>query len=223
MEEDIVTNMKPRKTNTTKKKWLNKRIIAIFLGTVLSVVFFFWIMHMNDAYLSVLKEVKKDHQQLTRQILSAKQELAGIPSFDISVPEQRLARSKELLARELNRIPGALNINDLIGTILETAEDCQVKALPLTTTPPEASVINKYEYSHWHITLSATGKFKNFAKFIDNLDGKYIPTASVASIAVKLSDEDMKNSTIEDNTVLVTGTIELVVYTRPYDNKEKAQ
>ena len=177
---------------------------------------------MDYVYLKAAMKPDTETQQLVSQIESAKRELADIPNL-VDEREQQLAHTQELLASELDKMPRELDINNLIRTILQIASQSRVTVLRLTTTPPEYQVLNHYEYGHWHIIMSATGKFQDLANFVDSLDGKDISNATIAQVVVNPLDENPEISSIRDNSVFVSSNLELLVYIISGDHDETSR
>jgi len=211
--------MKLKRKNTTKKRFIIN-LIVLFLYITCMVAYFWW--GIEYIHLWLAEKPNTEHQQLASQIESAREELARMPNL-VGEREQQLVHAQELLISEQNKMPSELNINYLIGTIIEVAELCQVKAIPLKTTSPESQIINKYCYCHWRISMSVEGEFQDVVNFIDNLDGKDVPTATVVSVALQRGEENPNSSVIQNDTAPVSGTLELVVYTRSQDYKGGSQ
>ena len=205
--------MKLKKRNTSKKGIIIK-LLVLSLYIAWLVVYFQW--GVDSVYLSLLERNNIEHQQLASRIESARKEIASIPNL-IGEREQQFAHAQQLLAIEQDEMPSVLNINHLIRTIVEVADQCQVEAIPLRTTSPESQIINEYHYSRQHIFLTVKGDFQNIAKFVDNLDGKDISTATVTDIFLQRSDNDSDNLTIQNDAASVSGTLELIIYTRSLD------
>ena len=63
--------------------------------------------------------------------------------------------------------------------------------------------------------MSVEGNFQNIANFAESVDGKYISTATVVSTVLDRGKENPNSSNIQNYTANVSGTLELVIYTRP--------
>ena len=205
--------MKLKKRNTSKKGIIIK-LLVLSLYIAWLVVYFQW--GVDSVYLSLLERNNIEHQQLASRIDSARKEIANMPNL-VGEREQQFAHVQQLLVMEQGEMPSVLNINHLIRTVVEVADRCQVEAIPLRTTPPESQIINEYHYSRRHIFLTVKGDFQNIAKFVDNLDGKDISTATVTNIVLQRGDTDSDNLTIQNDATSVSGTLELVIYTRSLD------
>jgi hypothetical protein len=177
---------------------------------------------MDYLYLKAMMKPNTENQQLAFQIESAKRELADIPNL-VDEREQQLVHAQELLASELDKTPRELDINSLIRTILQIASRSQVTVLPLTTTPPEYQVLNYYEYGHWHIAMSATGKLRDLANFVNSLDGKDISNATVTQVAVNPHNENTEISSIRNNHVFISSNLEFIVYVISGDYDETSR
>ena len=216
MREDSVSDMESLKTRIRRKRTIMMLAIILLCGALL-VAYFQW--GLDYLYLKAVTKPNTENQQLAFQIESARGELADIPNL-VDEREQQLAHAQELLASELDKTPRELDINNIIRTILQIASRSGVTALPLTTTPPEYQVLNHYEYGHWHIAMSVTGKFQNLANFVNSLDGKDISNATVAQVVVNPCNENPEISSIRNNNVFVSSNLEFLVYVISGDHDE---
>jgi hypothetical protein len=196
----------------TTKKWLIIKLVAVSLYLGLVVTYFLW--GIDYVYLGLTDEPTREHEQLSLQIESSKKELANIPNLAVG-REHLFAQAQELLASEQSRIPNTLNINDLVRSVIEIANECHVKAIPLNTTPPELKTIGQNSCSYWYISMSVEGDFQNIVNFIENIDGKYISTATVVSTILDQGKKNQDGSNTENYAAAVSGTLELIVYSRP--------
>lgn len=196
----------------TTKKWLIIYLFVLFLYVGWLIAYFLW--GIDYVFLGLSKEPTIENEQLSLQIESSRKELADIPDFLVE-REYQLEQAQELLVREQGRIPGELNINDLVRRVIEIAEACQVKVIPLSTTPPGATSIGDYPYSYWSITISVEGDFLHIADFIENIDGRYLSTATVVSTALNQDIENPGSPDTANSTAAVNGKLQLIVYARP--------
>ena len=206
----LIAKLLVLKKGIALKKWLIIKLFVLSLCAGWIVAFSLW--GIDYIYLRLVEKPTSEHEQLTLQIESSRKELANIPDLVVE-REQQLEQAQELLANEQSKIFSALNINSLVRNIIEIANECQVKAIPLSTTPPQSKILGQYSYSYWHISMSVEGDFQNIADFVENVDGKYIPTATVVSTVLDQDKENPDSSNIQNSTASVSGTLELVVYT----------
>ncbi|MFX0197955.1 MAG: type 4a pilus biogenesis protein PilO [Candidatus Hodarchaeota archaeon] len=203
--------MKLIKRIITTNKWPIIKLLVLSLYIVWVVIYFLW--GINYVYFGLTEKPTHEQEQLSMQIESLRKELASIPNLVVE-REHQFAQAQELLAKEQSRIPDALNINDLVREVIEIAYDCQVKAIPLSTTPPKSITIGQYSYSYWDISMSVEGEFQNIANFIENIDGKYMVTATVASTILDQGKENPDSANITNYTAPVSGRLNFVVYCR---------
>ena len=194
----------------TNKKWLMIMLLAVLACITCLAVYFQW--GMEELYLSLVEKPDGEHEQLESQIETVRQEIAGLPNL-VDEREEQLEYAQQLLYEEQNKMPYILSVNNPIRSIIELANLCEVKALPLRTTAPDSEIINDYQYDKWNIYLSVSGELSDIAKFVDNLDGKYLPTAVVQSISLHRSDEDPENPDGQSSVTTVDGNLDLVIYT----------
>jgi len=200
------------KRRIAARKWLIIKLLALSLCLGWVVTCFLW--GIDYVYLRLTEKPTREHEQLSLQIESSMKELANIPNLVVE-RQYQLAQAQDLLVNEQSRIPNALNINDLVREVIEIANDCQVKAIPLNTAPPESKTIGQYSYSYWHISVSVEGDFQNIANFIENIDGEYLSTATVVSTVLDQGKENSDSSNTTNYTAAVRGRLELIVYTGP--------
>ena len=60
--------------------------------------------------------------------------------------------------------------------------------------------------------MSATGKLRDLANFVNSLDGKDISNATVTQVAVNPCDENTEISSIRNNNVFISSNLEFIVY-----------
>ncbi|MFC1962112.1 type 4a pilus biogenesis protein PilO [Chloroflexota bacterium] len=193
----------------TLKKWFIIKLLALSLYVGWLAAFFLW--GVDYVYLGLVEKPTHEQEQLISQIESSRNELVNIPDVIVE-REHQLEQAQILLASQQSRIPSTLNINDLVRNIIEIANECQVKSIPLRTVNPESITIGQYSYRYWRISMSVEGDFQNIANFVENIDGQYISTATVTSIDLRQGKETPNSSNTTNYTSAVTGTIELVVY-----------
>ena len=136
--------MKMNRTKLNKKSLITKLLVAL-LGVAILVAYVGW--GIDYIYASLGEKASAENQRLTHQIESARHEIARISRI-VDKRGEKLSQAKDLLASEQKNMPGGLNINDLINTIIEVADRCNVQATPLTTTPPASKMVNDRSYSY---------------------------------------------------------------------------
>ncbi|MFC2122303.1 type 4a pilus biogenesis protein PilO [Bacteroidota bacterium] len=195
----------------TKERLITRLLVAL-LGVAILVAYVGW--GIDYIYASLGEKASVENQQLTDQIESARHEIDRISKI-VDKREEKLSQANELLASEQKNMPGELNINDLINTVIEIARRSHVQATPLTTTPPETQMVNDRSYSYWRISMSVRGEFADIVEFVDSLDGKDIATGTVADVVLERNDEEQETAGEDNYVASVSGKITLVVFTRP--------
>ena len=92
--------------------------------------------------IGIMKE-RGEQATLTSQIASASDILAQLPEPPQDL-EQRLATVQASLSAEQDTFPAKTNSTQIINTILEIADYCQVKAIPLVTQPWATEKVGKH-------------------------------------------------------------------------------
>jgi len=104
------------------------------------------IVLIGNGYLgmSYMKQ-RNEHEALTSQIIDVSQALAQIPRPPQDL-EQRLAAARAGLAAEQGTFPSKMNSTEVINAILELADACEVKVIPLTTQPWSLEHVGEHGY-----------------------------------------------------------------------------
>ncbi|MFC1870111.1 hypothetical protein ACFLYE_02435 [Chloroflexota bacterium] len=207
-----------RKIKQVNIKSLIIKLSCIFLFVVLAVVYFLW--GIDYAYLWFVEQPSAKQQQVVSQIESARAEYAMIPNL-VDEREQQLLQAQGLLAAEQNKMPSELNINEIIKTIVKAADRHRVQVIPLSTTVSESETIHEYSYNRWHITTSVSGDFQNIVNYLSDIDGKDISTSAISNVVLQLAEGNLDSSSIQNDSMPLSGTITLVVYTRPQDYRKE--
>ncbi|MFC1902131.1 type 4a pilus biogenesis protein PilO [Chloroflexota bacterium] len=200
------------KERIIRNKWFIIKLFSLTLYLVCMVAYFLW--GIDYVYLGLVEKPTQEQEQLTQQIESSKKELANIPNLVVE-REHQLVLAQELLANNQSRIPDTLNINDIVRNIIEVANECQVKAIPLSTTSPQSIIIGQSSYIYWSIPMSVVGDFQNIANFVESVDGKNISTGTVVSIVLNQNGENIDSSNTQNYVATVSGSLALVVYSLP--------
>ena len=196
-------------TNKIKVR-LPVKFAVLFLCVLLIVVYFQW--GIDNVYVWASKKPDIENQQLISQITSARNELANIP-VPTGEPETQLTYAQNLLAIELAKIPGNVDINHVIRDILEIGYQCNVNAIPLSTTAPGMMTLRNYQYYYWNIDLLIEGTFQNIAEFIGRLDGSDITIGTIKQVSIVPTSTDNVSSDTPNHYVPAIGNIKMIIYT----------
>lgn len=208
-------NITKLKNKIELNKWFTIKLIVLLLYIVLVITYFLW--GIDDVYLWLAEKPVQENEELAMQIESSKEELVNIPRIlpDLIVEQEyQLEQAQEILAYEQRKIPTALNINDLVRDVIKIANDCQIKAIPLSTAPLALKPVGQYSYNYWHIFISIEGDFQNITNFVENIGGKYISTGTVTSIILDRTGNPSDSSDIQNQTAAMSGSLELIIYTK---------
>ena len=208
-------NITKLKSKIVLNKWFTIKLIVLLFYIVLVITYFFW--GIDDVYLWLAEKPVQENEELAMQIESSKEELANIPRILpalIVEQEYQLEQAQEILAYEQRKIPTELNINDLVRDVIKIANDCQIKAIPLSTAPLALKPVGQYSYNYWLIFISIEGDFQNITNFVENIGGKYISTGSVTNITLDRTVNPSDSSDIQNQTAAMSGSLELIIYTK---------
>ncbi len=147
---------------------------------------------------------RQGQETLTAQITKATQTLAQTPKPPQDLA-QRLAAAEASLAAAQSALPKDLNSTRVINAILELADACQVKAIPLATQPWSLEKIGK-GYHVFRFNMTIRGSFSQLSTFVSQLEnGKFetliIENLDVTRVAAPLEE-----------TVPVTASLDLALY-----------
>jgi hypothetical protein len=190
-----------RRENTVKKKLLIALVIVILL-----VVY----------YLLSMDYLKQRQQQaaLASQISDVTLLLAQMPEppWDL---EQRLASAQDNLTAEQKAFPGEVNSTRVINAILELADECQVKAMPLITEPRSAAKIGEHDYYIFRLNVAVEGSYSNLASFTGRLESEEFETLIVAHLSVTRMAGTSGEGLVPEGNIPVSASLDLSVYTSP--------
>jgi hypothetical protein len=160
---------------------------------------------------SYMKQRQKQ-KELTAQIADVTQTLAQIPQPPQDL-EQRLAIAQANLATEQNGFPAKMNTTQVINTILELAEDCEVKAIPLVTQPWSTEMVGEHDYSVFRLSVVIEGSLPQLLTFISQLENGEFNTLLVENLSVIGESQPSAEEASEEATP-PTATLNLAIYAR---------
>ena len=144
----------------------------------------------------------RGNEALAARITEANSALARIPQPAQNL-EQRLAAAEASLAEARSSVPGDPNSTRAINTLLKLAGACQVKAIPLSTTP--WTVENNIHV--FRLSMTVTGSQPQLAGFINQLEKGEFESFTIESLDVTGSSPD--------ESVPVTAGLGLAIYGLP--------
>ncbi len=139
-----------------------------------------------------------------------------VPRPPPNLPE-RLAAAQARLARAQSTLPGKPNSTQVINKILRLADECQVKAIPLTTEYWSADKTGKgYLVLRLHLTIQ--GGFLEFVSFLGKLENGFdalrIGNLNVTRIVTKAGEK-----AVSDVTPSVTASLDVAIYAKSADSR----
>jgi hypothetical protein len=179
----------------------NRLIIALLTVAVLALLTAHFIIGAD--YL----EQRRARESLVNMISETEWALSQIPE---PAPRLRdkLAEAEAALVVERSGFPADINSTSFINDILELAEECQVKTIPLVTQPWTADPTGE-GYEVFRLNLSVSGEFGHLHTFIGRLEGGDFNSLNVEDLNLR------RTGLAEDGeTVLVNASIDLAVYCR---------
>lgn len=149
---------------------------------------------------------RQENGVLTSQIAEVNQKISQTP-LPPQGQEQKLAEAEASLADAQRALPKDINSTRVINAILKLADACQVKAIPLSTTPWSAENIGKGYYV-FRLNMVVSGSFPQVTSFIGKLKSGEFESLAVESLKVS------RVPASSGDTVSVTANLGLAVYTR---------
>jgi len=125
---------------------------------------------------------------LTGNITQTRAQIKGLPAIDKEL-DNKLAAARDALAATQSGFPDTLDRNGVVKYILDTAGQCEIQVLPLSSDGWFYENIGQ-EYNVLAISISASGSLENLKKFMDSvLTGRY-PTLKISNFVVDRLPEE---------------------------------
>ena len=150
------------------------------------------------------------------QIAEASAELLQIPQPPTDL-EARLAAAQDSLEEAKNAFTLDVTSTGIIRTILETANQTGVKAIPLTTQPWAQESVSNQIYSVFRIEIEVTGTYAQLVIFLHELENGEPRTLVIESLVMKAKPGISLLSSSERDLLPLTVNIEIAVYATPDD------
>jgi Tfp pilus assembly protein PilO len=174
------------------------------LVILLAVCFVIGFVYLGMDYISQQNQQKilQEELQSTRQAMS----LLPPVSEDLA---QRLADAEQAnqTAKE-SSIPAQIETTKVIETIFQVGDACNLKLVPLSTTPWMSRSVTGRNYHVFVISLEIKGSLSDIIDFIGLIEDAQ--TASVDNLVLNPTAEDSSAGM----TTTVTATLDLALYTR---------
>ena len=154
---------------------------------------------------------QKEHEALTSQIADVTQTLREMPKPPQDL-EQRLAAAQASLIAEQSAFPDKMNTTQVINSILELADNCEVKAIPLITQPWSIEEVGQHGYYVFRLNVAIEGSLSQLLTFVDELENSEFETLVVEGLKVTRVTEQPEETA--EGTVPVTASLDLAIYAR---------
>lgn len=181
-----------------------RKLLIILLVAALLVVYYL----LGMGYL-------KQHQEneaLASQINKATQTLAQMPKPPDDL-ESRLAEAQASLETVKNSFPRTMNSTRIINAILKLADNCEVKAIPLTTQPWKKVDISDHSYFVFRLNVAVTGTFAQLVSFLSELENGEPRTLIVEDLSVNRVARPSGEQGAPEGTIFINANLDLAIYT----------
>ena len=179
----------------------SKLILTFLIIAIIALLAVYYFLEMD--YL----RQRQGHEALAAQINEVTRTLAKTPQPPQDL-EQRLAAAQASLAAAQRDLPRDLNSTQDINAILKLAEDCQVRIIPLVTSPWSLENIGE-GYHVFRLNMAVKGSFSELTKFVSQLEKGEFGTLVVEHLSVTRSTKPPEGETIP-----VTASLDLAIYTQ---------
>ena len=187
---------------------LKGRLIATI--TIIVSVMFCGYFGMN-----YMKE-REGQEALASQVADVSQTLAELPELPQDL-EQRLATAQARLDAEKDALPDSINSIEVVNAILELADECEVRAVPLVTQPRATVTIGEHDYHVLRLNVAVEGSLTKLLTFVGKLERGEFETLIVERLDVERGieeSEDSEESEGSEETIPVIASLNLAIYTQ---------
>jgi hypothetical protein len=158
-------------------------------------------------------EQRNQHESLNYQIAEVTSTLAQIPEPPHDL-EPRLAAAQASLTAGQNAFPSKINSTRVINAILELADTCEVKAIPLVTRPWSKESIGEHDYPVFRVNMAIDGSFSRLVNFISKLENGELYTLIVEDLSITSVTEQSEGENVPEGTVHINASLDLAIYTQ---------
>lgn len=185
---------------------MKSRKIILTLVIAALLVAYYW---LGTGY---LKE-RRQNDALSADIAATTLALAEIPVPDPDLQE-RLEDAMAELETALNTFPTEPDTTAIINTILQTAADIGIKAIPLAARPWATETINGHDVSVFRLNLAVSGTSAQFSDFLHQLENGATETMVIEYLTVIREDEKSFQESLTGSAARITGDLDLAIYAR---------
>jgi Tfp pilus assembly protein PilO len=182
-----------------------RKLLIILLIAVLLVVYYI----LGMGYL----KQRNEHEVLASQITEATQTLAQMPKPPDDL-EQQLAAVRASLDTVKSSFPREMNSTRIVNAILRLAENCEVKAIPLSTQAWKNVDIRGHSYSVFRLNVAVTGTFAQLVSFLSKLESGEPRTLIVEDLSVARVAKPPWEEDAPEGTIFINADLDLAIYTQ---------
>ena len=188
-----------------RKTLVKRKLIIIMLIVILLVVYYL----LGTGYM----KQRKEHEALNYQIAEVTQTVRELPEPPQGL-ELRLADAQANLAAEQRAFPSQMNSTQVINTILELADDCEVKAIPLITQPWSMEAVWEHSYYIFRLNVALEGNLAQLLTFVSGLENGEYKTLVVENLSITRVTEESEEESVSEETIPVIASLDLAIYAR---------
>jgi hypothetical protein len=182
----------------------SKLLVILIIIILLAVYYLFGKDYMKQ---------RGEHEVLTAQTANVTQTLAQMPTPPQDL-EQRLVAVKASLAAEQNAFPSGMNSTQVINAILELADNCEVKVVPLVIRPWSTKKVGEHNYHVLRLNVAFEGSFSQLISFLSALENGELKTLIVESLSISGVNKLPEEESVLERTALITANLDLVIYSQ---------
>jgi ABC-type transport system involved in cytochrome bd biosynthesis fused ATPase/permease subunit len=155
----------------------------------------------------------QEREALTSQIADVTQTVSELPEPAQDL-ELRLAEAQASLAAEQDTFPSQMNSTQVINAILELADDCEVKAIPLITQPWAIEAVGEHNYHIFRLNLALEGSLAQLLTFVSELENGEFKTLVVENLSITEVTEPPEEESASEETISVIASLDVAIYAR---------
>jgi hypothetical protein len=183
---------------------VKSRKIVLILVIAALLVAYYW---LGTGY---LKE-RRQNNTLSADITETMLLVAEIPPSDPDL-RQRLEAVQAELDTASSTFPVEPNTTAIIKTILQTAENIGIKAIPLVTRPWAIETINDYDVSVFRLNLNVSGTSAQFSDFLYQLENGETPTMIIEYLTVNREDETSFQESLAEGSTRIMADLDIAIF-----------
>ena len=183
------------------------KLIITILIIILLVVYYL----LGTGYI----KQRQEHEALTYQIADVTQTVRELPEPPQDL-ELQLAAAQASLAAEQNAFPTQMNSTQVINAILELADNCEVKAIPLITQPWSMEAVWEHSYYILRLNVALEGSLAQLITFVSELENGELKTLVVENLSITGFTEpsESEEESVSEETIIVIASLDLAIYAR---------